>query len=258
VKAVVLAGGGADPGDPLYALSKGLPKALLPIAGKPLLQWVVDALVAARTVDRIVVVGLDAGCGIAFPGDTMFVPDSGSLLGNVKAGAIAATGGVDPSEKVMIVSSDIPAISPSMVDWLVAQVLETDDDLYYLTIDRAVMDIRYPGSGRSFIKFRDREICGGDITTIRPAAFLGDGNIWKRLTEGRKSAAALASAIGIDVLVLFLLRRLTVAEAARKACSRLHIRGRVIECPYPELGMDVDKPFQFDMVQRDLLGRGGA
>jgi GTP:adenosylcobinamide-phosphate guanylyltransferase len=255
--AVVLAGGGADPADPLYGLSKGLPKALLPVAGKPLVQWVVDALGAAEAVDTLIVVGLEAGCGIRFPDGTAFVPDAGSLLGNVKAGSMAATVGADPSTRVMVVSSDIPAIRPAMIDWLAEQVMDSGDDLYYLTIDRAAMDARYPGSGRSFIKFRDREICGGDITIVRPAAFLDGGSIWKRLTEGRKNAAALARAVGIDVLILFLLRRLTVAETVRRACARLRIRGRVIECPYPELGMDVDKPFQFDMVERDLLTRGG-
>jgi molybdopterin-guanine dinucleotide biosynthesis protein A len=257
MKAVVLAGGGSDSADPLYGLSKGLPKALLPIAGKPLLQWVVDALASAKAVDTLVIVGLGTGCGIHFPDGTVFVPDAGSLLGNVRAGSLAATEGADPSTTVMVVSSDIPAIRPVMVDWLAAQVTGSQDDLYYLTVDRAAMDARYPGSGRSFIKFRDREICGGDITILRPAAFLDGGSVWKRLTEGRKSAAALAKAVGIDVLLLFLLRRLTVAETARKACARLRIRGRVIECPYPELGMDVDKPFQFDMVERDLLTRGG-
>ncbi len=256
--AIVLAGGGADPDDPLYALSEGKPKALLPIAGKPLVQWVVDALSGSEAVDRIIVVGLDADCGINFPDATTFTSDTGSLLGNVKSGSLAATAGAGPSEKVMIVSSDIPAIQPAMIDWIVGEALRSEDDLYYLTIDRTVMEKRYPGSGRSFIRFRDRQICGGDITILRPAAFLGGGRIWGRLTQGRKNAMALAFTIGIDVLILFLLHRLTLAEAARRACSRLRIKGRVIECPYPEPGMDVDKPFQFEIVQRDLLSRGGA
>lgn len=260
--AVLLAGGGSNPSDPLYELSAGRPKAALPIAGKPLARWVAEALSSSASVDRLVVVGLDAelaaGYGLGFPAGTIFVPDAGSLLGNVKAGARAAMsdGG---SRLVMIASSDIPCVAAGMVDWMAAEAAKTDDDFYYLTIDRSTMERRFPGSGRSFIPFKDRDICGGDLAIIRPEAFLGGDAVWKRLTEGRKSAFALALAIGIDVLIRFLLRRLTLAEAARIACERLGIRGRVLDCPYPEMGMDVDKPFQFVMVERNLAsGNEGA
>lgn len=258
--AVLLAGGGADPEDPLYAISAGKPKALVPIAGKPLAQWVVDALVASKAVDHLVIVGLDGGSGLSFPVGTRFVPDSGSLLGNVRSGAMAALDGGDPSRPILIVSSDIPALEPVMVDWLVAASMETNDDFYYCAIDRSIMEARFPGSGRSFVRFSDREVCGGDLTILRPSAFLDGGKLWQRLTEGRKSTFAMASAIGFDVVVLLFLHRLTLADAAHKACARLHIRGRVMECGYAEMGMDVDKPFQFAMVEADLLDRrkGGS
>lgn len=260
--AVLLTGGGANPSDPLFERSAGLPKAALPIAGKPLARWVTDALAGSKSVSGLVVVGLDrdsaARSGIVFPDGTRFVPDSGSLIGNVKAGAGAATDLSGGTGLVMIASSDVPAIRPAMIDWMAAEASKTEDDLYYLAIDRGVMEASFPGSGRSFIKFRDREICGGDITIIRPAAFMGGEGMWRRLTEGRKSAAALALAIGLDVLVKFLLRRLTLAETVRIACARLKIKGRAVECPFPELGMDVDKPFQFDIVERYLEGRPGA
>jgi NDP-sugar pyrophosphorylase family protein len=42
--AIVIAGGIPEPGDPLYEYTQGQPKALLDIAGKPMVQWVLDAL----------------------------------------------------------------------------------------------------------------------------------------------------------------------------------------------------------------------
>jgi len=219
--AILLAGGGANPDDPLYSISAGKPKSLVPIAGKPLAQWVIDALAASNSVDRLFIIGLDADSGLSLPAGTRFVGDSGSLLGNVRSGAMAAIEGGDPSRPVMVVSSDIPALEPAMVDWLAAAAMETDDDFYYCAIDRSVMDERFPGSGRSFIRFSDREICGGDLAVMRPSAFLDGADIWRRLTEGRKSAFAMASAIGLDVLALLFFHRLSLAEAARKASSPL-------------------------------------
>ena len=55
--AVVTAGGIPEPEDLLYPYTKGESKALLKIAGKPMVQWVLDAVSQAKTIDRVVVVG---------------------------------------------------------------------------------------------------------------------------------------------------------------------------------------------------------
>ena len=51
VDAIVLAGGEGAVIDPAVAV-----KGLVPIAGRPMIAWVVDALRAAETIDRIAVV----------------------------------------------------------------------------------------------------------------------------------------------------------------------------------------------------------
>ena len=253
--AIVLAGGSANPADPLYALSAGKPKALVKIAGKPMAQWVIDALVGSRNIDRLIVVGCGPDCGLDFPAAAIFLQDTGSLLGNAHAGLVASTSGASSSQLAMLVASDIPAMTPDMVDWIAEQALNNVADLYYCAIDRAVMEQRYGGSGRPFIRFRDRVVCGGDAVVVRSEAFASNEGVWRRLTEGRKSYLKMAAAVGFDMLVLMLFRRLTIAETARKASARLGIRGMALDCPYAEVGMDVDKPFQFAIVERDLLDR---
>lgn len=253
--AILLAGGSADAADPLYALSAGKPKALVPIAGKPMAQWVIDALAGSQSADRLIVVGSGPDCGLDFPEATIFLQDTGSLLGNARAGLVASASGGSSSELALLVAADIPAVTPDMVDWIADQSGKSAADLYYCAIDRAVMERRYPGSGRTYIKFRDRVVCGGDAVAVRAEAFASDGEVWKRLTEGRKSYLKMAAAVGLDMLVLMLFRRLTLAETVRKASARLGIRGMALDCPFAEAGMDVDKPFQFDIVERDLLER---
>ncbi|HOX17617.1 MAG TPA: NTP transferase domain-containing protein [Spirochaetales bacterium] len=249
--AVLLAGGGSDPTDPLHELAGGRAKALLPIAGKSMGQWVLDALEATGRVGRIVVVGLGPDCGLRSLKIDAWLPDTGSLFGNARSGAeaILSVGG---GPLVLLASVDVPALLPSHVDWVVDRALETEDDFYYSVIDRAIMEREFPGSGRSYIRFRDREVCGGDLTVIRPAALAGSGSIWKRLTAGRKSSARIALSVGVDVLLKLLFRRLAVADAVRIASGRLGFRGRALDCPHAELGMDVDKPFQHAMLERFL------
>ena len=55
--AIVTAGGIPQPDDPLYVYAKGDAKALIDIAGKPMIQWVLDALSDAKNVDNVIEIG---------------------------------------------------------------------------------------------------------------------------------------------------------------------------------------------------------
>jgi hypothetical protein len=79
---------------------------------------------------------------------------------------------------------------------------------------------------------------------------------WKAIVDARKHIARQASLVGLRTLLLFVLGRLSIAEAERRAGTRLGIRGRALICPYAEVGMDVDKPGQYEMLKRELEARG--
>ena len=51
---------------------------------------------------------------------------------------------------------------------------------------------------------------------------------------------------------MLLFRKLTLDKAAANIMKRLEITGRAIVCPYAEVGMDVDKPHQFELLLEDL------
>ena len=61
--AIVTAGGVPLPGDPLYVYSNGNSKALIDISGKPMVQWVLDALGESKKVDNVIVIGLSPKSG---------------------------------------------------------------------------------------------------------------------------------------------------------------------------------------------------
>ena len=61
--AIITAGGIPQPGDPLYVYSNGDSKALIDIAGKPMVQWVLDALGNSKKVDNVILIGLTSKSG---------------------------------------------------------------------------------------------------------------------------------------------------------------------------------------------------
>lgn len=243
--------------DPLYELTQGRPKALLPVAGRPMVQWVLDAMAASKSVDRVVVVGLEGG--LSFPRELHCLPSCGGYLDNARAGAHRLLE-LDPrsDRRLLLLAADTPAVRPEHFDWVVEQALATDDDFYYPVISREVMEARFPGSRRTYLRFRDGRFCGGDIVVVRACLFIGDTGVWQRLSDARKSPLKTASIIGLQVLLRYLLGRLSIDDAVRLGSRRLGVRGRALECPHAEIGMDVDKPSQLELVEEVMRRRGAS
>lgn len=253
--AVVIAGGIPQEGDPLYEYTQGASKAMLDIAGKPMLQWVLDALTGAEEIEKVVVVGLAEEEDITCPKIVSFVPNKGDMIENVCAGVNKILEVNPQANHVIIVSSDVPAITSEMLDWLVTASKGSDLDLYYTVIERHVMEKRFPTSKRSYIRLKDIEACGGDVNIIHSSLAASDSEIWTRLINARKNAIKQAALIGFDTLLLLLFHAVTLDKAIEKVTKRLKITGKAVICPYAETGMDVDKPNQLEVLRADLAQR---
>ncbi len=253
--AIVTAGGVPQPDEPLYSYSNGGAKALIEIAGKPMIQWVLDALSAAKTIDRVVVIGLSDKAKLNCKKPLAYIPNQGKILENLKAGTAKALQLNPKAKYVLFVSSDIPGITGEMVDWLVNTCLETHDDLYYNVIRREDMEKRFPTSRRTYTRLKDMEVCGGDMNMVRAAIVNQNSEFWGKLLEARKSPPAQAALIGGDIIFKFLFRQLTIDDVIKRVADKLGLKGRAIISPYPEIGMDVDKPHQLEIMRADLARR---
>lgn len=253
--AVLLAGGIPQPDEPLYAYSGGEAKALIDVAGRPMVQWVLDALGDAKSIDRIVVIGLSNKSNLPCKKPLTYLSNQGKLLDNLKAGTAKVLELNPHAEFVLFVSSDIPALTGEMVDWLVQTCKETDDDVYYNVIRREDMEKRYPGSRRTYTRLKDMEVCGGDMNMARASIVNENSAFWTKVLDARKSPISQAALLGPGIIFKFIFRQLTADDVIRHVANRLDLRGRAIVCPYPEVGMDVDKPHQLEIMRLDLEKR---
>ena len=251
--AILTAGGIPLPEEPLYPATLGQSKAMLEVAGKPMLQWVLDALTDASTIDNVIIVGLTEKVGLKCGKKMYFVSNQGKMVENLQAGGRKVKE-VNPKAKhVLIVSSDIPGITGEMVDWVVNTDMQTDLDVYYHLIQREVMEKRYPGCKRTWTHLKGMEVCGGDMNVGRLSLLLRkDIDIWHKITDARKSPMKQAALVGFDTAFLLLTGRLTLEKAETNIMKRLNLTGKAILCPYAEVGMDVDKLFQLEIMREDL------
>lgn len=260
--AVVIAGGIPNPEDPLYVFVKGDAKALVDVAGKPMIQWVLDALGGAKRVDNVIIVGLSPKNQLTCSKPLHFVSNQGRMLSNIVAGVNKSLELNEENQYVLLVSSDIPALKPDMVDWLVKTCMETQDDLYYGICPREVMEKRFPNSKRTYTKLKDIELCGADINVIHVSMATEPDHmkLWEALIGSRKNALRQASMVGWDTAFQLATRSITLEDLVEKACRRIGIRGRVIVWDQAEPCMDVDKPHQLELLRMDLVKqqRGAA
>jgi GTP:adenosylcobinamide-phosphate guanylyltransferase len=253
--AVLTAGGIPQPDEPLYSYSKGEAKALIDLAGKPMIQWVLDALGEAKTIEHVVVIGLSEKANLTSRKPLSYLPNQGKMLDNLKAGTAKVMELNPQARYVLFVSSDIPGITGKVVDWVVKTCLQTDHDLYYNVIRREDMEKRFPASKRTYTRLKDMEVCGGDMNVARTAIVNKNSEFWDKLIEARKNPAAQAALIGTDIIFKFLFRQLTIDDVIQRVADKLGLKGRAIVCPYPEVGMDVDKPHQLELMRADLTRR---
>jgi GTP:adenosylcobinamide-phosphate guanylyltransferase len=250
--AIVTAGGIPQPDDSLYTYSHGDSKALIDVAGKPMVQWVLDALSGAKRVDHVIIVGLSPKSGVTCRKPLHFVSNQGRMLANIVTGVNKALELNKKTQYLLVVSSDIPTLKPEMVDWLVDTCMETKDDLYYGVCPRDVMEARFPNSRRTYTHLKNMDVCGADmnITHVRMATEHLD--MWESLIGSRKSPLKQAGIIGLGTLFALFTRRLTLEDAVQRVCDRIGIKGRAIIWPYAEPCMDVDKPSQLELLREDL------
>ncbi len=258
MEAIITAGGIPEPKDPLYTLTQGGYKAMLEVGGKTMIRRVLDAVSASRHVERIIVIGLPLTADLPCSKPLVLLPGQGSMTDNIRFAAADILQRDPNAQNAILFASDTPAITTPMVDWMAETVQAIDADILYTVIERSVMEGLFPGSRRSYTHLKDHEYCGGDAIGIKPTIATNQNPIWDRLTAARKNSFKQAALLGYDTLFMLMLRQVTLSEAAAMVSRRLGIRGAAIACPYAEMGMDVDKPHQLELVRALIASRKEA
>lgn len=255
IVAIVTAGSTPNESDPLVQYTRLQQKALIPIADKPMIAHVVDALAGSRDVKHIVLVALDPDLPVRFSVPVEYVPDAGGLFANAEAGLEHVRTHYPDLDAVLLSSSDVPTITPNIVDTFIDDCLRSDHELYYPVVDRSTMEARFPGSRRSYVHLREGDFAGGDTMLIRPSLVVNNPQLVDNIALARKNVLRQARMLGLWTFCKLLTHRLSLADVEKRVLKVLNIRGRVIPFPYAEVAMDVDKPFQLDIVRADLEAR---
>jgi GTP:adenosylcobinamide-phosphate guanylyltransferase len=248
VDAVILAGGDGEVIDPACRF-----KGLVPIAGRPLVEWVVDAFLDAGLVSQVAVVMPTAeNLGGWVDRVEKLVVSDREFMDNVLAGISAFR----EDRPVVVATGDIPLITGAEVDEFISQGLETGADFVYPLVRQEEIEAAYPGAARTYFKLKSGRFTGGNAMMVNPLLLPRAREIGQHMFDDRKNAVALVRTAGFGFVIKFLLGRLEPGDLSDKIRQMLGGSGAAVVVRRPSIAMDVDKPTDLVLAERILQARG--
>lgn len=247
--AIVLAG--ADNHGSLAACTDTPYEAMIDIQGKPMVEYVVDALRQSAHVGRVAVVGPEHVLAPVLEGKVYRVVQSGSsIVENLLIGISI----LQPAGRVLVVTADIPLITTAALDDFVERCQGFDADICYPICRKEANEAKYPGMRRTYATLREGTFTGGNIFVLNPAMVVKWRREIERAVAVRKSLVGMAKLLGFRLMVKFLLGRLSIREAEERVARVLGCPVKAVETTYAEIGVDVDKPSDLELVTRHYRG----
>jgi hypothetical protein len=181
-----------------------------------------------------------------------FVAARASLLDNIFAGLEKLQEFEPDLKKFLLFSSDIPLVTPEIVRGFIDECGDQSADFYYSAIEERTMEARFPGSKRSYVPFKGGRYCGGDAFLIDVTASHGNIELARQLTSVRKNYFKQVQLAGFGFLIKFVLRQMSIHEAAKEVAGRVWFVPKAVDTKFAELGMDLDKPPQYEIIKAEL------
>lgn len=241
VNAVVLAGDSGD--SPVQDVKN---KALIKIQDRFMIEYIVDSLIQAACVDRIIIVGPEYLKEVIGDKVEAVFDSTNSIIENMRKGI----SGLSDGKHVIVCTCDIPLVSGEAIEDFVNQCLDKKVDIGYPIIEKSLNDKKYPDAKRTYVKMREGIYTGGNIIYINPLVLDGCCKIAEDLVENRKSPIRMGKVIGIGTLIRLSLGILRVGSVEKRARKLFGINIRAIETLYPEIGNDVDKIDDIEFVKK--------
>ncbi len=225
-------------------------KSFINLGGETVLGYVLRALQQAEEVVDICVVGPAEDLKFLQEKYSFrIVKERGTIAENIYA---AYEEGI-ASEYFLLVTGDIPLLSPEALEDFLQQCDPYDLDFYYSVVPKEVVEGSYPGVKRTYISLREGTFTGGNIFLVRTEKLPVKLPHVEEFIRLRKSPARMLLKLGFPFLIKFFSKTLTIAGLTKRVQNLLEIKGRAVITFYPEIGTDLDKPSDLNLFQ-ELLG----
>ena len=248
--AVIL--GGAENTGALKKSAGARYEAQIEIGGRPMIDFVAAALEQLENIDRVVVVAAEeVAAGLKGKKIWKVVPPGPDMVESLHR----ALRVLQQGENVLVLTDDIPLITAEALRDFLRQCQKREAEIYYSLVPRQVIEERFKGVQRTYVRLKDGTFTGGNVVLLDPEAVLAYSDYLRQAVQLRKHPVKLCRLLGIKFFLKFLGGQLTVSEIEARVEELIKLKGAGVVTMYPEIGIDVDKPSDLQFAQAILEQR---
>jgi GTP:adenosylcobinamide-phosphate guanylyltransferase len=248
--AIVLAG--SRPGRDAFAENFGTElKALIPVAGEPMVRRPVRALLASQNIGNVLVLSQSPDrIAAVLPNDPRVeCRESKGTIAETMLGLLRDHG---TSWPLLVTTADHALLDSATVDEFCAAA--DDSDILIGVVEATNLLRRLPETRRTWLKFRGGAYTGANLfalrsTNVRPAI-----ELWRSVEQDRKKAWRILSLLGPAVLIAVALRLISLDKVMARLSARLGLTVKAVQLSNPLAGVDVDKAEDHELAEAILRG----
>jgi GTP:adenosylcobinamide-phosphate guanylyltransferase len=248
--AIVLAG--SRPGRDAFAELYGAKiKALIPVAGEPMIRRPVRALLASECINDVIVLAQDP----ELIADAL--PQNPRITLRRSDTTIASTMlqlCLDRQTEwpLLVTTGDHALLDSATIEEF---CLAASNDISIGVVERRALLERFPGAKRTWLWFRGGAYTGANLFALQSPKVAGAVELWRSVESERKKGWRVVSLLGPFVLIGTMLRLMSIDGALAHLGRKLGLTVTAVRLSNPVAGIDVDKAADHALAETVIEGR---
>jgi NDP-sugar pyrophosphorylase family protein len=219
-------------------------KAMIPLGGKPMVQYILEAIDESKHIDSMVIAGL--GLEDLAPYEPKkpveFIEAGNSSYKTILKGIEYIRSMDDPPAYIGHIPSDMPMISGPVIDRILNAIDWTKNyEIYQNWVPLENVAKYYPGVHKKPLKLRGPKYAGGDFYIYQPD-ILNEyrQEMLEQFLLKRKDFVAIARMMSLKLIIKYVLRLATLRDAGKRFKELFNLTGAFYITDFPEPCIDLD------------------
>ena len=256
---VVILAANREMKDPVAEAAAVSCKALAPVSGRAMVLRVLDALAEAHEVGVRILVGPAMAS----------VEQNAELAGLVRSGqvqwfepkntpsssAFSVLQSLPNDAPVLLTTADHALLSAAMVDHFCSMARSSGCDVLAGVARHELVAEAFPGTRRTVTRLKDGGYCGCNLFAFMTPQARKAADFWRRVEKERKKPLRVVKVMGWIAVLRYLFGQLTLNKALGCLSQRMNLQVGVIQMPFAEAAVDVDKVDDWQLVESVLAER---
>jgi len=246
--------------DALAAANGQRHKCLIELEGRPMIGWVLEALLSTAFIGRVLISIEDEAVLADSPALSRWLSDprvttvrsAASLALSVEA---ALDGKVSPGFPALITTADNPLLTPAMLAHFCLELDAAGAEAGAAMTRAGCLKSRYPDGQRRFYRFRDDEYSNCNLYAITGERALATAKLFAGGGQFRKKASRMLGAFGPVTFLLYRLRLLSLADLGNRLSRGFGFTVTFVDMPFPEAPIDIDNARTLTLARAILAAR---